>query len=260
MTTKIYQVDAFTTTPFKGNPAGVCVLDNPADDEWMKQIALEMNCSETAFLHPDGDGYRLRWFTPKVEVDLCGHATLSAAHIIWEKLYLPPEMQAVFFTRSGELTARKDHDWIVLDFPALELETDNIPSELGSMIQAEIVYFGKSRFDWLIEINDAEYLKNFQPDIRQIINLPARGLIVTSRSKQYDFISRFFAPAVGVDEDPVTGSAHCVLAPYWANKLGKDDLFAYQASPRGGELKLRNKGNRVEISGQAITVMDINLL
>jgi PhzF family phenazine biosynthesis protein len=260
MITRIYQVDAFTKTPFKGNPAGVCILEKPGDDEWMLNVASEMNCSETAFLCPEEDGYRLRWFTPRVEVDLCGHATLSSAHILWEKGYLQPEDQVTFYTRSGELTARKDHEWTMLNFPSLSVEESPIPTELIGLIQADILYFGMSKFDWLVEINNEEYLKTFQPDISQIKKLPARGLIITSRSRQYDFISRFFAPAVGVDEDPVTGSAHSVLTPYWANKLGKSELLAYQASARGGELKLQHKGARVEIAGQAVTIMEISLL
>ncbi len=260
MTKIIHQVDSFTREPFKGNPAGVCILENAATDEWMQCVAREMNLSETAFLVAEGNGYRLRWFTPNAEVDLCGHATLASAHILWQKGFLKPEDQAVFQTRSGELTARKDHDWIVLNFPALHVNEFPIPTDLMGMIQDKILYFGKSKFDWLVEINNEEYLKTFQPDNSQIKKLPARGLIITSRSRQYDFISRFFAPAVGVDEDPVTGSAHSVLTPYWAKKLGKSELLAYQASARGGELKLQHKGARVEIAGQAVTIMEVSLL
>ena len=257
---KIYQVDAFTDSPFKGNPAGVCLLDHTVPDEWMKNVASEMNLSETAFLYPEDDGFRLRWFTPKVEVDLCGHATLASAHILWEKEILKPGEQAKFFTRSGLLTAKKDGDWIILDFPSLAPVEIPVPEALKLIIQTDILYLGKSRFDWLVEIADEDFLRNFIPDCSAITRLPVRGLILTSRSRKYDFVSRFFVPAVGVNEDPVTGSAHSVLTPYWAVKLGKNELFAYQASLRGGELKLWNRGDRVGIGGQAVTVMEIDLL
>jgi PhzF family phenazine biosynthesis protein len=260
MSKKIYQVDAFTDSPFKGNPAGVCFLDQIGADEWMRNVASEMNLSETAFLYPEEGGYRLRWFTPKVEVDLCGHATLASAHILWEKGILKPGDQVQFFTRSGVLTAKKDDGWIILDFPALPPTEMSVPEELKLIIQSDILYLGKSRFDWLVEIADEEFLKSFQPDFSAISRLPARGLILTSRSKKYDFVSRFFVPAVGVNEDPVTGSAHSVLTPYWADKLGKNELYAYQSSSRGGELKLWNMGSRVGIGGQAVTVMEMDLL
>lgn len=260
MSRKIYQVDAFTDSPFKGNPAGVCLLDHGVPEEWMKNVASEMNLSETAFLYPEEGGYRLRWFTPKVEVDLCGHATLASAHILSEKGILKPGEQVQFFTRSGVLTAKKDGDWIILDFPSLAPVEIPVPRELEEIIQTEILYLGKSRFDWLVEISDEDFLKYFQPDFSAISRLPARGLILTSRSKKYDFVSRFFVPAVGVNEDPVTGSAHSVLTPYWTSKLGKNELFAYQASLRGGELRLWNRGDRVGIGGQAVTVMEMDLL
>ncbi len=220
MKTKIFQVDAFASYPFKGNPAGVCVLEKSQPDAWMKNVASEMNLSETAFLVPEDDGFRLRWFTPRVEVDLCGHATLASAHILWENGILKPGSQARFFTRSGQLNAIKDGEWIVLDFPALPPESLPAPYDLQSLIQTNIIYIGKSRFDWLVEVEDEEYLRAVQPDFSAIGRLPARGLIVTSRASKYDFISRFFAPAVGINEDPVTGSSHTVLTPYWASKTG----------------------------------------
>lgn len=259
MKTKIYQVDAFALSAFKGNPAGVCVLEKPQPDEWMKNVASEMNLSETAFLVPEDNGFRLRWFTPRVEVDLCGHATLASAHILWERGMISPGSHVTFFTRSGPLTAKKDGEWIVLDFPALPPQSIPVPGELKAILQTNIEYFGKSRFDWLVEVADEGYVNELQPDFSAINRLPARGLILTCRSKRYDFISRFFAPAVGVNEDPVTGSAHAVLIPYWAAKLGKNELFAYQASERGGELKCWNRGDRVGIGGQAVTVMEIEL-
>jgi predicted PhzF superfamily epimerase YddE/YHI9 len=260
MRTKNFQVDAFASSPFKGNPAGVCFLEKSQPETWMKNVASEMNLSETAFLVPEDDGFRLRWFTPRVEVDLCGHATLASAHILWEKGILKSESQARFFTRSGQLNAIKDGEWIVLDFPALPPEAIPAPHDLQSIFQTNIVYIGKSRFDWLVEVEDEEYLRALQPDFTAINKLPARGLIVTSRSSEYDFISRFFAPAVGINEDPVTGSSHTVLTPYWARKLAKNELFAYQASERGGELKLWNRDTRVGIGGHAVTVMEIELM
>lgn len=260
MTLKMFQVDAFTESPFHGNPAGVCILELPLADGPMKSIAAEMNLSETAFLVPEEDAYRLRWFTPKVEVDLCGHATLASAHILWERGYLKQDSMAVFQTRSGQLTAVKQKNWIALDFPALSPIEYDVPEALSDIISADIVYFGKSNFDWIVEVADEDFVKQLQPDFSLIQRLPARGLIITSRSSQYDFISRFFAPAVGVNEDPVTGSAHSVLTPYWAEKLGKTELSAYQASERGGLLKLWHHGNRVGISGQAVTMMEINFI
>lgn len=260
MNLNIYQVDAFTEAPFHGNPAGVCLTKRPLSDGLMKSIAAEMNLSETAFLFPEGDSYRLRWFTPRVEVDLCGHATLASAHILWERGYLKPDNRAVFQTRSGELSAMKQNNWIMLDFPALAPEKQKIPDELSAIINSEVVYFGKSNFDWIVEVADEEIVKNLQPDFTLIQRLPVRGLIITSQSKEYDFISRFFAPAVGVNEDPVTGSAHSVLVPYWAEKLAKHEMTAYQASNRGGKLRLWYHGNRVGIGGQAVTVMEINLI
>ena len=167
MSRKIYQVDAFTDSPFKGNPAGVCLLDHTVPDEWMKNVASEMNLSETAFLYPEEGGFRLRWFTPKVEVDLCGHATLASAHILWEKGILKPGEQAKFFTRSGLLTAKKDGDWIILDFPSLPPAEIPVPEELKLIIQSDILYLGKSRFDWLVEIADEGFLRDFLPTFRQ---------------------------------------------------------------------------------------------
>lgn len=260
MSVKLFQVDAFTNKPFKGNPAGVCILDKQKPDEWMKNVAAEMNLSETAFLLPENDGYRLRWFTPKVEVDLCGHATLASCHILWERGFLAKDKKASFMTRSGEITAEKTGEWIVLDFPALVPQPMPAPRELTDLLKTDIMFFGKSRFDWLVEVADDSFVRNYQPDFTAIQKMPARGVILTSRAKEFDFISRFFAPAVGVNEDPVTGSAHSVLTPYWAAKLGKDEMHAFQASERGGELKLWNRGDRVGIGGQAVTVMEIELL
>ncbi len=258
----ITQVDAFTDQPFAGNPAAVCVLPEARDERWMQNVALEMKLSETAFLlrRPDGDGFSLRWFTPATEVDLCGHATLASAHVLWEEGYVQPGEQARFHTRSGLLTAQRQGDWIEMNFPAERAEAADLPpllvEALGLNPQA-IHYTGKNRFDYLLEVSSEEIVRALQPDMTKLTAVPARGIIVTSRASTagIDFVSRFFAPQVGVNEDPVTGSAHCCLAPYWSAKLGKESLTGYQASPRGGIVRVRMTGERVYLGGQAVTVM-----
>jgi predicted PhzF superfamily epimerase YddE/YHI9 len=254
---EIFQVDAFTDKPFAGNPAAVCVLPEAADEVWMQDVANEMNLSETAFLVQQEDGYNLRWFTPAVEVDLCGHATLASAHILWEQGLLPPDAQARFFTRSGLLSAVRKASWIELDFPAEPEEQTAIPETLFRALGVDAQYVGKNRFDFLLEFESAETIRKMIPDFTLLRAISARGFIVTSRSdsSEYDFISRFFAPAFGVNEDPVTGSAHCCLGPYWAKKLGKETLTAFQASARGGVVKVRVGDDRVYLGGQAVTVM-----
>ena len=257
----IVQVDAFTAVPFAGNPAAVCVLDEPREDVWMQRVAAEMNLAETAFLTTRTDGFNLRWFTPSVEVDLCGHATLASAHVLWESGQLAASAQAVFHTRSGALTADRDGEWIELDFPA-KPETACAPPEhlLEALGVTEPVHVGRNQFDYLVELESEEELRALRPDHSRLRILPVRGVIVTSKARDYDFISRFFAPGSGIDEDPVTGSSHCALAPYWAKKLGKTEMRAFQASPRGGFLKLRVNGSRVRICGQAVTVLRGDLL
>ncbi len=254
----IYQVDAFTDRPFCGNPAAVCVLSRPADENWMQQLAQEMNLSETAFFHPFKDGYKLRWFTPTTEVDLCGHATLAAAHILWEGNFISPNESARFHTRSGLLTARKNREqWIELDFPALATQPTELPESVIRALGVTPVYAGKNEMDYLVEVESEKELMQVRPDFKLLAGAPVRGVIITSRSDNnaYDFVSRFFAPAAGVDEDPVTGSAHCALTPYWAAKLGKAQMNAFQASYRGGVLKVRMNGDRVILAGKAITVL-----
>jgi PhzF family phenazine biosynthesis protein len=253
---KIYQVDAFTAEPFRGNPAAVCVLEKEPDAHWLQKVAAEMNLSETAFLLPQADGYSLRWFTPSFEIDLCGHATLASAHILWERGYLRTDQEAKFYTKSGLLSARKVEDWIQLDFPALAEKETAAPEELLAALGIDPLYVGKSVFDYLIEVEQEEIVRKLQPDYTKLMEAPMRGVIVTARAKDYDFVSRFFAPEVGIFEDPVTGSAHCCLGPYWQKKLGKDHFLAYQASERGGVLKLQVTGERVLISGQAVTVLE----
>lgn len=259
---KITQVDAFTNTPFGGNPAAVCVLAQPAEAGWMQQVAREMNLAETAFLHRQEDGFRLRWFTPAVEVDLCGHATLASAHVLWEEGHLRPEEQARFYTRSGLLTADRRGDWIEMNFPATPARAADAPAALAQALGVEPVFVGQSQFDYLVEIDSEATLRALKPDMSLLERVPTRGVIVTCRSAapEYDFVSRFFAPRVGVPEDPVTGSAHCTLAPFWGERLGKQEMRAFQASPRGGVLRVRLNGECVTLGGQAVTVLRGELL
>ena len=254
---RIYQVDAFTDTPFAGNPAAVCVLPKPADETWMQNLALEMNLSETAFLVKQGDGFNLRWFTPAVEVELCGHATLASAHTLWEIGLVSPDEQARFYTQSGPLAAKKVGDWIELDFPLITQQPVTLPDGLDDAIGATPLYIGQSRHDYLVEVDSEETVRRLDPNFFQLRDLEIRGIIVTSKATTpgYDFVSRFFGPGAGIDEDPVTGSAHCCLGPYWQKKLGKDKLVAYQASQRGGTVRVRVGGDRVYLRGQAVTVM-----
>jgi predicted PhzF superfamily epimerase YddE/YHI9 len=254
---RITQVDAFTDKPFAGNPAAVCILPAPADEHWMQSVASEMNLSETAFLHPEKDGFRLRWFTPAVEVALCGHATIASSHVLWEENHLSPGSRARFYTKSGLLTARKDASWIELDFPSTPAEEVIPPEGLLESLGAKPRFVGKARFDYLLEVESEDALKNLKPNYQKLLELPVRGIIVTAKaaSGPYDFVSRFFAPAAGVNEDPVTGSAHCCLGPYWKDRLGKSDFLAYQASARGGVVRVGVRGERVLLGGQARTVL-----
>ena len=252
----IYQVDAFTEKPFSGNPAAVCLLPQAREAAWMQAVAKEMNLSETAFLLKQEDGYNLRWFTPAVEVDLCGHATLASAHILWETGILRREEQARFHTRSGLLTAVSKGGEIELNFPAKTEEPADAPAGLLEALKVKAKYIGKSKFDYLVQVDSEETVRGLKPDFNALKNIPVRGVIVTSRavSPGYDFISRFFAPAAGVNEDPVTGSAHCTLGPFWSRHLGKEDFLAYQASERGGTLRVRVAGDRVHLCGRAVTI------
>jgi PhzF family phenazine biosynthesis protein len=257
MALTIIQVDAFTDTPFRGNPAAVCVLPAPRDEAWMQAVALEMNLSETAFLVPGEDGYGLRWFTPAVEVALCGHATLASAHVLWEEGHLPRARQARFHTKSGLLTAARAGDWIELDFPAKPETATPAPPGLAEALGAAPKYVGKNQFDYLVELDAEETVRRLAPDHTALAKLPVRGVMVTGRATTapYDFVSRFFAPGSGIAEDPVTGSAHCALGPFWAARLGRTELLAYQASPRGGVVRVRVAGDRVKLGGRAVTVL-----
>jgi PhzF family phenazine biosynthesis protein len=256
------QVDAFTDRPFTGNPAAVCLLESPADPVWMQQVAREMNLAETAFLIRRDDGYDLRWFTPSIEVDLCGHATLASAHVLWEDQHLRPDETARFHTRSGLLTASREGSLIWLDFPATPSEPAESAGDLEHGLGTAIQYLGRTRFDYLVEVESETTLRGLAPDLTALSRLPVRGVIVTSRSErpEYDFVSRFFAPGAGVPEDPVTGSAHCGLAPFWGGRLGKTRLVGYQASERGGVVMVELVRDRVRLGGQAVTVLRGELL
>jgi PhzF family phenazine biosynthesis protein len=260
MSVRIVQVDAFTAKPFAGNPAAVCVLAAAPSEEWMRDVAREMNLSETAFLHPENGGYRLRWLTPAIEVDLCGHATLASAHVLWEDGHIPADAEVRFHTRSGLLTCRQNSGWIEMNFPAKLAEPAEAPVQLAEALGAELLYVGRNQFDYLVEVADEATLRALNPNHHLLRQLPVRGVIVTARGGEYDFVSRFFAPGSGIDEDPVTGSAHSALAPFWSRRLGKTEMIGFQASARGGVVRVRVEGDRVYMSGQAVTVMRGDLL
>jgi PhzF family phenazine biosynthesis protein len=258
----IYQVDAFTDKAFGGNPAAVCILKEAAEEELMQKIAMEMNVSETAFLYKTGNSFNLRWFTPEVEVDLCGHATLASAYILWETGLLRKEQEAVFNTRSGRLTAKNDEQLIILDFP-IEVDTETEANEIiEKALGVKTLYTGKNRMDYIVEVESEEIVRSLNPNFDVLKALSTRGVIVTSKSdsENYDFISRFFAPGAGIAEDPVTGSAHCCLGPYWMKRLGKNVFKAYQASKRGGTLEITVEGDRVKIGGKAVSVFVADML
>jgi len=256
MGVRIYQVDAFTRKPFSGNPAAVCLLSGPRDETWMQNVAQEMNLSETAFLYEQKDGFSLRWFTPAMEVELCGHATLASAHILWEVGLLSLTQTARFHTLSGLLTAEKRGEEIELNFPATPAMPTSAPPELAEALGVRATHVGMTKFDFLVEVSSEAEVRGMRPDFVKLKGLGVRGVMVTSvaASKQYDFVSRFFAPGVGIDEDPVTGSAHCCLGPYWGQRLNKEEMFAYQASARGGEIRVCVAGSRVHLGGRAVTV------
>ncbi|MEV7007415.1 PhzF family phenazine biosynthesis protein [Streptosporangium sp. NPDC051022] len=254
----IYTVDSFTDQFFKGNPAGVCLLDNPVPDAWMQDLASEMGHSETAFLlsGESGEPYSLRWFTPAVEVDLCGHATLATAHVLYSAGSAPETLR--FATRSGILSTTRDETGLIsMDFPAKVLEEATPPEGLLEALGVEPRWIGKNVWDYLVEVESEEAVRTVSPDLRALEAVDARGIIVTAQASQpgVDYVSRFFAPRVGVPEDPVTGSAHCALAPYWSGKLGSDTLIGAQLSQRGGVVHTTVRGDRVDLAGRAVTVL-----
>jgi PhzF family phenazine biosynthesis protein len=269
MPVPLYQVDAFTSEPFRGNPAAVCILNQPAAEEWMQAVAAEMNLSETAFVvcPPNASGsFELRWFTPRTEVALCGHATLAAAHVLWESRRLSLNDAARFQTLSGDLTCLRRGEWIEMDFPATPAEPVDPPAGLSEAlgISPTLNCWQKSNADYLVELPSEDAVRSLLPDFARLAKVPTRGVIVTSRSTdpEFDFVSRFFAPAVGIDEDPVTGSAHCALAVHWARIHGRNDLVARQVSARDGVVRvgLRDGGRRVALGGQAVTISRGELL
>jgi PhzF family phenazine biosynthesis protein len=254
---RLFQIDAFTDAPFAGNPAAVCLLDGvTVDDTWMQRVAAEMNLSETAFVDRRDDDWSLRWFTPTVEVALCGHATLATAHVMLEEGILAPGGTARFHTMSGVLSATHTGNLIELDFPAMVAEPSSPPDGLIEALGMHPMHVARSKFDYLIELPTEDDVRSLMPDFALLRRLDVRGVIVTSRgtTPHFDFVSRFFAPGSGIDEDPVTGSAHCALAPYWAPRLGKRQFMAYQASPRGGVLRVTLAGDRVLLAGRAVTI------
>jgi PhzF family phenazine biosynthesis protein len=253
---KVLQVDAFAEKPFAGNPAAVCFLPGPAAEQWMRGIATEMNLAATVFVESRTDGFGLRWFTPRVELTLCGHGTLAAAHALWEEGVLDPAEEATFHTVAGVISAQRDGPWIHLDFPAEPPnEEAEVPEDLIRALGAAPAYVGRNRLDYLIEVESEEVLRALAPELALLATVPARGAIVTTRgSREYDFVSRYFAPAIGIDEDQVTGSAHCCLGPFWGARLRKDEMLAHQASPRGGVVRVQLAGDRVRLGGMAVTV------
>src|SRR5882672_4568673 len=255
---RLFQIDAFADAPFTGNPAAVCLLaDSSVDERWMQNVAAEMNLSETAFVRRQGSDWSLRWFTPAVEVDLCGHATLATAHALLEEGLLAAGGTATFHTLSGVLSAKQDGELIELDFPVKIAEPAAPPEGLIEALGTQPVRVSLNQFDYLVEMANEDDVRTLMPDFALLRRIPVRGVIVTSRASTpgFDFVSRFFAPGSGIDEDPVTGSAHCALAPYWAPRLGKTVFQAYQASPRGGVLRVTLAGDRVRMAGRAVTIL-----
>jgi PhzF family phenazine biosynthesis protein len=258
MATPLYLVDAFTDRPFAGNPAGVCLPTGEPKAGWMQSLAMEMNQAETAFIRQRSDGnWDLRWFTPTVEVDLCGHATLASAHVLWQSGRAASGQPIRFHTKSGVLTCTMNRGRIEMVFPAEPAVAVKAPAEEAFAIGATPVFVGRNRMDMLVVLDSAEAVRQLTPDVGQVAKIKARGVIVTAKSDQpgIDFISRFFAPQSGIDEDPATGSSHCCLGPYWRDVLGKDELVGYQASKRGGTISVRCVGDRVVLAGTAVTVL-----
>lgn len=261
MNTPIYQVDAFTEHPFSGNPAAVVLLEQQRDPAWMQAVASEMNLSETAFIYPQQGGYHLQWFTPKNEVDLCGHATLATAHILWETGRVAPSERIRFFTLSGWLTAQKKTDIIEMDFPSAPCVPGEVTEEIITAVGFIPDFVGVSGEKWLFEYANEEIVKSLKPDFAALGRRKGRGLVVTARCDRpgIDFVSRYFTPWWGINEDPVTGSAHCILGPYWGQKLAKDFMTGHQVSSRGGIVQVRLSGDRTYVGGKAVTVLEGSL-
>jgi PhzF family phenazine biosynthesis protein len=262
MSLPLFLVDAFTDRPFAGNPAAVCLLPAWRDEGWLQNVAREMQQSETAFLVQRADGFDLRWFTPTLEVDLCGHATLASAHVVWQQNLVSSQKTIGFFTRSGRLSAARKGADIELDFPLRPEEPCPAPPQLTEALGVVSHYVGRNKLDYLVEVESEAALRAAKPDFKLLATVPVRGVIVTCRSAEprFDFVSRFFAPASGIDEDPVTGSSHCCLGAFWSKQLKKNELVGYQASARGGVVRVRVAGDRALLGGQAVTVTEGKLL
>ena len=259
---ELWIVDSFADAPFSGNPAAVCMLPGPRSDSWYQALGAEMQQAATAFIGRQEGDWSLRWFTATTELQLCGHGTLAAAHFLWESGRLQRTTDARFHSRSGMLTAASDGDWIVLDFPKTPSAEVAQPQGLAEAIGCTPLWVGRSKFDVLVRVATAEMVRSLSPDLTRLASIDARGVIVTAEgdTRGVDFVSRFFAPRVGVPEDPVTGSAHCALTPYWAGRLGRESMTGHQASPRGGMVRVELKGDRVLLAGKARTVVRGDLL
>jgi PhzF family phenazine biosynthesis protein len=251
----IFRVDAFADRPFAGNPATVCLLDAAVEDRRLQALAREMNTPATAFVRPGSGVLPLRWFSPTVELELCGHGTLATAHVLWEAGHVPAGAPARFSTRRGPLGAERRDGWIELDFPAEPAREAEPPPALAAALGVELRFVGRNRFDYLVEVEDEAAVRGLRPDLARLATVETRGVIVTAGAAgPWDFVSRFFAPRAGIPEDAVTGSAHCCLGPFWAARLGKAELLGYQASSRAGAVRVRAHGQRVVLGGQAVTV------
>jgi PhzF family phenazine biosynthesis protein len=257
MSQSVIQIDAFTDRAFGGNPAAVCLMENPGDEEWMRQVAAEMNLSESAFLYPYEHGYHLRWFTPKAEVDLCGHATLATAHMLYEDGHVSPAEEIHFFTRSGWVSVTTSGNWITMHFPRQDAVEIEPPDGLLEALGVEPLFVGSYKGGVLVQVATEAEVRAVQPDLSRLMSMDHNKNCVTSvaEAADVDFVSRLFAPKIGIDEDPVNGNSHTVLPSFWAGRLGKDNLLAHQASKRGGELRLGLDTDTVHISGRAVTVM-----
>lgn len=254
---KLFTIDAFTNRPFAGNQAAICLIERERTADWMQSVAAEMNLSETAFVRRLKDGFELRWFTPAMEVELCGHATLAAAHALWTEAFVDAKEAIRFHTKSGVLTCTTAGDLIELDFPAIPVEEVTAPAGLLEALGVTPTFIAHSKFDKFVVVDSEQVVRSMTPDFTRLRQLSMRGVIVTSTSSdsKYDFVSRYFAPGAGIDEDPVTGSAHCVLAPYWGDRLGKTEMTAFQASARGGVVNVKVRDDRVILGGQAVTFL-----
>lgn len=254
----LFQVDAFADGPFTGNPAAVCLMTEPACDDWLQNVAMEMNLSETAFVWRTDGGFHIRWMTPETEVDLCGHATLASAWAMKEAGWANDGDTVTFQSRSGPLRATLAGPTVELDFPTrIPLQQDVVPDVLSGLGLSDVTWFGKNEYDYFVQLPSEAAVHGCHPDLVCLSQFDVRGIIITAQAdaeRKYDFVSRFFAPGCGVPEDPVTGSAHVALSPFWAQRLGRNQLTGYQASRRGGTVITELAGDRVKLRGQAITV------